>query len=203
MVLSTSAVLSSSTENIKRFSLNHIHNLPPSPFRLYSAVRRLLSRLVTYPLAAPAQSKSSRPPKLFSMSISELEPEETQRRTLRAGDLEKYESEHFLDDNVSHSSLLVHAAYPLCTINRMLPPKTKTIPTSTQEPKYWKMNHHIPKLGPLWRTQMIPLCLRPLCALGLLVSFGLSSSPASTNFSSSDILLCTSVRFVLHDSYLP
>jgi hypothetical protein len=99
MVLSTSAVLSSSTENIKRFSLNHIHNLPPSPFRLYSAVRRLLSRLVTYPLAAPAQSKSSRPPKLFSMSISELEPEETQRRTLRAGDLEKYESEHFLDDN--------------------------------------------------------------------------------------------------------
>jgi len=83
--------------------------------------------------------------------------------------------------------------------DRVLPPTSMTIPTSTQQPFYWKMSLRIPKSGPLWPTRTIPRCLHPLCALGLSASSGLSLSPVSTNSSSSGTLPCPSVRFVFHD----
>jgi hypothetical protein len=43
------------------------------------------------------------------MPISELETENTGTQTLGVSDLEKHESEHFLDDTVSHFSLVVGA----------------------------------------------------------------------------------------------
>jgi hypothetical protein len=70
--------------------------------------------------------------------------------------------------------------------------------TSTQQPLYWKMSLRILKSGPRWPTPTTRQCLHLLCALGLSASFGLSLSPLSTNFSSSDTLPCPSVRFVFH-----
>jgi len=59
------------------------------------------------------------------------------------------------------------------------------------------MNHHMLKSGRRSPIPMIPQCLRLLSALGLSVSFGLSSFRVSTCSSSSDILPSIFLWFVV------